>query len=59
MKMDNLHLSDFREMRLTSKGKFDIAYYAVIGTHLDASLRKFIVFLAGGLAVPILWHTIN
>ena len=30
MKMD-LHVSDFREMRLVSKGDFDIAYSAVMG----------------------------
>ena len=41
--MDNLHLSDFKEIRLKSKGDFDIAYYAVIDTNL---------------AVPILWQTI-
>ena len=32
--MDNLHLSDFKEIRLKSKGDFDIAYYAVIDTNL-------------------------
>ena len=31
-----LHLSDFREMRLKSKGDFDIAYSAVMGIGLDA-----------------------
>ena len=41
--MDNLHLSDFKEIRLKSKGDFDIAYYAVKATNL---------------AVPILWQTI-
>ena len=41
--MDNLHLSDSKEIRLKSKGNFDIAYYSVIGTNL---------------AVPILWQTI-
>ena len=40
--MDNLHLSDFKEIRLKSKGDFDIAYYAVMATNL---------------AVPILWQT--
>ena len=30
MNMDDLHLSDFREMRLKSKVDFDIAYFAVI-----------------------------
>ena len=34
----------FREMRLISKGDFDIAYSAVMGFGLDAYLRKFIVF---------------
>ena len=42
MKMD-LHLSDFQEMRLMSKGDFDIAYSAVMGTGLDGYLRKFII----------------
>ena len=41
--MDNLHLSDSKEIRLKSKGNFDVAYYSVIGTNL---------------AVPILWQTI-
>ena len=44
MTMDDLHLSDFREMRLKSKGDFDIAHFAVMGIGLDAYLRKFIVF---------------
>ena len=42
--MDDLHLSDFSETRLRSKGDIDIAYSAVMGTSLDAYLRKFIVF---------------
>ena len=46
MKMD-LHLSDFREMRLMSKGDFDNAYSAVMGVGLDAYLRKLIVFKPG------------
>ena len=33
-------------MRLKLKGDFYIAYYAVMGTDLDAYLRKFIVFLS-------------
>ena len=41
--MDNLHLSDSKEIRLKSEGNFDVTYYAVIGTNL---------------AVPILWQTI-
>ena len=45
--MDELHLSDFREMRHFSKGDFDIAYSAVMGISLDAYLRKFIVFKSG------------
>ena len=47
MKMDDLHLSDFREMRLKSKGDFDIAYSAVMEIDLDAYLRKLIVFKPG------------
>ena len=43
MKMD-LHLSDFREMRLPLNGDFDIAYSAVMDIGLDAYLRKLIVF---------------
>ena len=46
-KTDDLHLSDFREMNLISKGDFDIAYSAVMGISLDAYLRKFIVFKPG------------
>ena len=46
-KKDELHLSDFREMNLISKGDFDIAYSAVMGISLDAYLRKFIVFKPG------------
>ena len=42
-KTDDLHLSDFKEMNLISKGDFDIAYSAVMGISLDAYLRKFIV----------------
>ena len=44
IKMDDLHLSDFREMRLKSKGDFDIAYSAVMGIGFNAYLRKFTVF---------------
>ena len=47
MKMGDLHLSDFREMRLMSKGDFDIAYSAVMGVGLDAYLQKLIVFKPG------------
>ena len=47
MKMDDLHLSDFREMRLMSKGDFDIAYSAVMGIGLDACLQKLKVFKPG------------
>ena len=43
-KMDDLHPSDFRQMRLMSKGHFDIAYSASNCISLDAYLRKFIVF---------------
>ena len=42
MKMDDLYLSDFREMRLKSKGDFDIAYSAVMGIGFNAYLKKFI-----------------
>ena len=47
IKMDDLHQSDFREMRLKSKGDFDIAYSAVMGISLDAYLQKLIVFKPG------------
>ena len=47
MKMDDLHLSDFREMRLKSKGDFDIAYSAVMGIGLDAYLQKLKFFKPG------------
>lgn len=56
--MDDLHQSDFREMRLKSQGDFKIVFNAVTGTDLDAYLRKFIVF-GQGLAVPILWQPIT
>ena len=36
MKMNDLHLSDFREMRIKSKGDFYIAYSAVMGIGVDA-----------------------
>ena len=42
MKMDDLHLSDFKEKRLKSKGNFDIAYSAVMGIGLNAYLKKFV-----------------
>ena len=47
MKIDALHLSDFREMRPKSKGDFDIAYSAVMGISLDAYLQELIVFKPG------------
>ena len=47
MKMDALHLPDFRKMRLKSKGDFDIAYSAVTGIGLDSYLQKLIVFKPG------------
>ena len=56
MKVDHSHLSVIREMRQV-KRNFDIAYSTVVGIGLDAFLRKFIVFLTRGLAVPILWQT--
>ena len=40
--MDDLHLSDFREMRLKSKWDFDIVYSAVMGIGFNAYLKKFI-----------------
>ena len=40
MKMDDLHLSDFREMRLKSKVEIDIAYSAVMGNDFDAYLGE-------------------
>ena len=43
-KMDHLHLSDFREMRLKSKEDFDIAFSTVIDTGLNAYSRIFMVF---------------
>ena len=58
MKMDDLHLTDFREMRLKSKGDFDMAYSAG-GIDFDAYLREIYSFLARGLAVPILRQTHN
>ena len=51
MKMDDLHLPDFRKMRLKSKGDFDIAYSAVTGINLDAYLQKLIVFKPGGFVL--------
>ena len=57
MKMDDLHLSDFREMRFKSKGDFYIAYSAVMGIGFDAYLREIYSFIARGLAVPILGQT--
>ena len=47
MKMDDLHLSDFREMRLESERDFDIAYSVVMSIGLDAYLWKLIVFKPG------------
>ena len=41
--MDDLHQTDFREMRLQLKGDFDIAYYAIVGTGLAAYMKKFLV----------------
>ena len=46
--LDDLHLSDFREMRLNSKGDFDIAFSEVMG------IEEIYSFQARGLAVPIL-----
>ena len=47
MQMGDLHLPDFREMKVKSKGDFDIAYSAVMDISLDAYLRKLIVFKPG------------
>ena len=49
MKMDDLHLSDFREI--------DIAYSAVMGNDFDAYLGETYSFLARGLAASILRQT--
>ena len=57
VKMDDLHLSYFREMRLKSKGDFDIAYSAVMDNNFDAYLGEIYSFLARGLTVPILRQT--
>ena len=57
MKMNDLHLSDFREMRSKSKGDFYIAYSAVMGIGVNAYLREIYSFLARGLAAPILRQT--
>ena len=55
--MDDSHPSDFREMRLISKGNFDIAYSAVKGHQLGCLFEEIYSFLTRGLAVPILWQT--
>ena len=47
MKMDDLHPSDFGEVRPESKGDFNIAYSAVMGISLDAYLRNLIAFKPG------------
>ena len=49
--LDDLHLSDFREMRLKSKGDFDIAFSEVMG------IEEIYSFQTRGLAVPILKQT--
>ena len=46
-KMDDLHLLDFVELRLKSKGDFDTAYDVAMHTGLAAYLKKFIVFQPG------------
>ena len=51
MTMDDLHLSDFREMRLKSKGDLHIAHN---GHWLGCLFEEIYSFLARGLAVPIL-----
>ena len=47
IKMDDLHLSDFVEIRLKSKGDFDIAYSAVMGIGFNAHLKK-VIFSSQG-----------
>ena len=42
IKMDDLHLSDFREMRLKSKGDYEIANSAVVSISFNDYLKKFI-----------------
>lgn len=46
-KMDDLHLLDFVELRLKSKGDFDTAYDVAMSTGLAAYLKKFTVFQPG------------
>ena len=46
-KMDDLHLLDFVELRLKSKGDFDTAYDVAMHTGLAAQSKKFIVFQPG------------
>ena len=46
-KMDDLHLLDFVELRLKSKGDCDSAYDVAVHTGLAAYLKKFIVFQPG------------
>ena len=43
-KMDDLHLLDFIELRLKSKGDFNTAYDVARHTGLAAYLKRFIVF---------------
>ena len=43
-KMDDLHLLDFVELRLKSKGDFNTAYDVAMHTGLATYLKKFIVF---------------
>ena len=45
--MDDLHLLDFVELRLKSKGDFDTAYDVAMHTGLAAYLKKFIIFQPG------------
>ena len=52
--MDDLHQSDFREMRLKSKGTFTLH---ILQLWALALAREIYSFLARGLAVPILWQT--
>ena len=47
LKMDDLHLLDFVELRLKSKGDFNTAYDVAMHTGLAAYLKKFFFFSQG------------
>ena len=46
-KMDNLHLADFVELQLKSKGDLEAAYDVVVGTGLGDYMREFVVIRPG------------